>query len=64
MKKLLKTFKASTPDLDEDWERFETEDYIIPKWNAAKAALDRGARDLGSLDAVPKNLCAGDEQTG
>ncbi len=38
---VLRAFKASTPDLDEDWERFNTEDVLIPKWNADKKELDR-----------------------
>jgi len=38
---VLRAFKASTPNLDEDWERINTEDALIPKWNTDKKELDR-----------------------
>ncbi len=38
---ILLDFKTSTPDLNEDWERFNTEDVLLPKWNADKKKLDR-----------------------
>jgi len=38
---VLRAFKASTPNLDEDWERVNTEDALIPKWNTDKKELDR-----------------------
>ena len=37
---ILHEFKASTPDLDEDWERFDTEADILPKWRDDKRKLD------------------------
>lgn len=38
---VLNNFRASTPDMDEDWERFDTEDVLLPSWNASKPELDR-----------------------
>jgi hypothetical protein len=37
---VLKSFHNSTPQLDEEWELFNTEAFILPKWKAAKVALD------------------------
>ena len=37
---VLENFRNSTPQLDEEWELFNTEIFILPKWRAAKAALD------------------------
>jgi hypothetical protein len=37
---VLASFKASTPNLDEDWERFDTENALLPQWEADKQALD------------------------
>ena len=36
----LKTLKNSTPDLNEEWERFNVENDVLPKWHQAKPALD------------------------
>lgn len=38
---VLNEFKSSTPVLDEDWERFDVEDVLIPSWNASKEELDK-----------------------
>ncbi len=38
---VLGAFRTSTPDMDEDWERFDTEDVLISSWNASKKELDR-----------------------
>jgi len=38
---VLRNLKLSTPDLDEDWERFNTAETLLPKWNADKQKLDQ-----------------------
>lgn len=38
---VLNALKASTPDMDEDWERFDTEGVLLTRWNADKKELDR-----------------------
>lgn len=38
---ILNTLKNSTPNLDEEWERFNVENDVLPKWNQAKPALDK-----------------------
>ncbi|MGR8949292.1 MAG: CehA/McbA family metallohydrolase [Gammaproteobacteria bacterium] len=36
----LNTMKNSTPDLNEEWERFNVENDVLPKWEQAKPGLD------------------------
>lgn len=38
---VLREFKDYTPDLDDEWARSLTEDYMLPKWNAVKPELQR-----------------------
>ena len=38
---MLDVFKASRPDLKEEWERFNVEHDVLPKWDIAKPALDQ-----------------------
>ena len=38
---VLKSFRDSTPHLDQEWELFNTEAFILPKWKDAKVALDK-----------------------
>ena len=37
----LKAFQASAPDLNEEMERFNVEEDLLPSWRHAKPALDR-----------------------
>ena len=37
---VLNTLRHSTPDLREEWERFNVENDVLPKWHHAKPALD------------------------
>lgn len=37
---VLNTLKNSTPDLNEEWERFNVENDVLPAWHQAKPALD------------------------
>jgi hypothetical protein len=37
----LQTLRRSKPKLHDDFELFNTEHYILPKWNAAEAAMDK-----------------------
>ncbi len=38
---VLEAFRASRPDLDEDWERGDTEGSLLTRWDADKEKLDR-----------------------
>lgn len=38
---ILRTFKGSRPDLNEEWEWFDTEHELLPKWDANKRKLDQ-----------------------
>ena len=37
---VLNRLKASTPDLKDEWERFNVENDVLPKWHHAKPGLD------------------------
>ena len=39
--KVLDTLKNSTPNLQEEWERFNVENDVLPKWHHAKSRLDQ-----------------------
>lgn len=44
--KMLQEFKQFTPNLDDEWARSLTENYVLPKWNAVKPEL-QGEIDRG-----------------
>lgn len=37
----LEDLRDSTPSLDEEWERFNTEEYVMRRWDSSKAELGR-----------------------